>query len=64
MMDRDNITWTGARTSGVGGVFRLMAVHFRVRGPAQYGITDVATRCTKGEDKLDVGQGMPGAGLT
>jgi len=64
MMDRDNTTRTGARTSGVGGVFRRMAVHHRVRGPAQYGLTDVATRCTKGEDKPNVEQRMPGAGLS
>ena len=32
--------------------------------PAQYGIIDVITRCTKGGCKPDVGQHMPGAGLT
>src|SRR5215471_13549817 len=40
MMDRDNITRTGARTSRVGGEPRLMAAHCRVCGPAQNGITD------------------------
>jgi hypothetical protein len=40
-----------------------MAVHYRVLDPAQYGIIDVTTRCTKGECKLDGGRRMPGAGL-
>jgi hypothetical protein len=47
-----------------GGRPTHQAVHHRVHGPAQYGITDAATRCTKGEDKLVVGQCMPGAGLS
>jgi hypothetical protein len=39
-------------------------VHYRVLDPAQYGIIDVITRCTKGGRKLDVGRRMPGAGLS
>src|SRR5271165_2529570 len=41
-----------------------MAVHDRVLDPAQYGIIDAATRCTKGGCKLDGGRRMPGAGLS
>jgi hypothetical protein len=41
-----------------------MAVHYRVLDPAQYGIIDATTRCTKGGRKLDVGRRMPGAGLS
>src|SRR5262249_28720334 len=41
MMDQDNITWTGARAPGVGGVTHRVAVHYRAHGPAQYGTTDV-----------------------
>src|SRR6516164_3114899 len=41
-----------------------MAVHDRVLDPAQYGIIDVTTRCTKGGCKLDGGRRMPGAGLS
>src|SRR5215831_9666766 len=41
MMDQDNITWTGARVPGVGGVTHRVAVHYRAHGPAQYGTTDV-----------------------
>jgi hypothetical protein len=33
-------------------------------GPTQSGTTDATTRCTKGEGKPDVGQRMPGAGLS
>jgi hypothetical protein len=33
-----------------------MAVHYRVLDPAQYGIIDAATRCTKGGCKLDGGR--------
>src|SRR5215467_5203975 len=64
MMDRDSITRTGARTSRVGGIFRLMAVRNRVCGPTQCGTTVVTTRRTKGGCKLDVGRCMPGAGLS
>src|SRR6266581_9785325 len=41
-----------------------MAVYHRVLDPAQYGIIDVTTRCTKGGCKLDGGRRMPGAGLS
>src|SRR5271166_4458566 len=41
-----------------------MAVHDRVLDPAQYGIIDTTTRCTKGGGKLDGGRRMPGAGLS
>src|SRR5215472_10462625 len=41
-----------------------MAVHDRVLDPAQYGIIDATTRCTKGGCKLDGGRRMPGAGLS
>src|SRR6266699_1640637 len=41
-----------------------MAVYHRVLDPAQYGIIDVTTRCTKGGGKLDGGRRMPGAGLS
>src|SRR5262249_13810260 len=41
-----------------------MAVHYRAHGPAQYGRTDAATRCTKGEDKPAVGQCTSGDGLS
>src|SRR5262245_8750302 len=33
----------------------LQAAHYRVHGPAQYGTTDVATRCAMGDDKPAVG---------
>src|SRR5712691_719265 len=64
MTDRDRTTRTRARAPGVGGVFHRMAVHYRVLDPAQYGIIDAATRCTKGGCKLDGGRRMPGAGLS
>ena len=32
--------------------------------PAQYGIIDATTKCTKGGCKLDGGRRMPGAGLS
>src|SRR5208337_5101578 len=41
-----------------------MAVHDRVLDPAQYGIIDATTKCTKGGRKLDGGRRMPGAGLS
>ena len=41
-----------------------MAVHNRVCGPTQCGITALTPRCTKGGCKLDGGQRMPGAGLS
>src|SRR5215831_20486197 len=41
-----------------------MAVHYRAHCPAQYGKTDAATRCTKGEDKPAVDQCTPGDGLS
>jgi hypothetical protein len=41
-----------------------MAVHHRVHGLTLSGTTGVTTRCTKGGCKSDVGQRMPGAGLT
>jgi hypothetical protein len=47
-----------------GGGFHLMAVHHRVHGPTQSGTTLVTTRCTKDGGKPDVGQRMPGAGLS
>src|SRR5690349_14074773 len=34
-----------------------------VGGPAQYGTTALTLRCTKGDGKLGVSRGMPGAGL-
>jgi hypothetical protein len=34
-----------------GGPPILQAAYHRVHGPAQYGTTDVATRCAKGDDK-------------
>src|SRR5712691_1530531 len=64
MTDRDRTTRTRARAPGVGGVLHRMAVHYRVLDPAQYGIIDAATRCTKGGCKLDGGRRMPGAGLS
>ena len=42
----------------------LMAVHHRVHGLTLSGTTGVTTRCTKGGCKPDVGQRMPGAGLS
>jgi hypothetical protein len=47
-----------------GGLPTLQGGALSSPGPAQYGNTDVATRCTKGEGKRDVGQRMPGAGLS
>ena len=41
-----------------------MAVHHRVHGLTLSGTTGVTTRCTKGGCKPDVGQRMPGAGLS
>jgi hypothetical protein len=40
------------------------AVHYRVLDLAQYGKIEVATRCTKGGSKPEVGSRMPGAGLS
>jgi hypothetical protein len=40
------------------------AVQDRVLDPAQYGIIELTTRCTKGGRKPDVGWCMPGAGLS
>ena len=63
MMDRDSITRTGARTSRVGGIFRLMAVRNRVCGPTQCGTTVVTTRCTKGGYKLSCHTAYAGSRL-
>src|SRR5271157_4875758 len=41
-----------------------MAVHHRIHGLTLSGTTGVTTRCTKGGCKPDVGQRMPGAGLS
>ena len=41
-----------------------MAVHHRVHGLTLSGTTGVTTRCTKGGCEPDVGQRMPGAGLS
>src|SRR5262249_3496120 len=41
MMDQDNITWTGARAPGVGGVTHRVAGDYRDHGPAQSGATEV-----------------------
>jgi hypothetical protein len=63
MMDRDSITRTGARTSRVGGIFRLMAVHYRVRGPAQYGTTDVGYEVHEGRRQTGRRTGHAGSRL-
>src|SRR5215471_18394756 len=63
MMDRDNITRTGARTSRVGGVCRRMAVHYRVRGPAQYGTTDVGHEVHEGRRQTGHSTGYAGSRL-
>ena len=47
-----------------GGRPTLQAVHCRVHGPTQCGITAVTTRCTKGGRKPIIDQHMPGAGLS
>jgi len=52
MTDRDTITRTRARASGAVGQSPTMAVHYRVHGPTQCGITGVTTRCTKGAGKV------------
>jgi hypothetical protein len=49
---------------GVARSVSLKAVRNRARGPTQCGTTVVTTRCTKGGCKLDIGPGMPGAGLS
>ena len=63
MMDRDNITRTGARTSRVGGVFRRMAVHYRARGPAQNGTTDVGHEVHEGRRQTGHSTGYAGSRL-
>jgi type I restriction enzyme, R subunit len=47
-----------------GGRAIHQAVQDRVLDPAQYGIIELTTRCTKGGRKPDVGWCMPGAGLS
>jgi hypothetical protein len=63
MMDRDNITRTGARTSRVGGILRLMAVHCRARGPAQNGITDGGHEVHEGRRQTGRTKGHAGSRL-
>src|SRR3974377_2565031 len=64
MTGQDRITRPRARTPGVGGIFRRMAVHYRVLRPDAERTTVATTRCTKGGCKLDGGRRMPGAGLS
>ncbi len=61
---RDNITRTRARVPGAEDYPPSMAVHDRVVGPTQSGISEQTTKCTKGGRKLPVVQRMPGAGLS
>jgi hypothetical protein len=63
-MDRDTITRTGARTSGVGRGSTAWRCTIESTDPTQCGASDEATRCTKGDDKPYVGRRMPGAGLS
>src|SRR6516225_4493530 len=49
-------------TSGTEQPGPTTAVHDRVLDPAQYGIIDATTKCTKGGCKLDGGWRMPGPG--
>ena len=50
-MDWDNITQTGARTSGVEEPTPRMAVHHESIVPTQSGAQDEAAECTKGRRK-------------
>src|SRR5215471_649534 len=63
MMDRDNTTRTGARTSGVAEYSASWWCIIEPAARLSTGYPMLATRCTKGEDKPDVERCMPGAGL-
>ena len=63
MMDRDNTTRTGARTSGVAEYSASWWCIIEPAARLSTGSPMLATRCTKGEDKPDVERRMPGAGL-
>src|SRR5215471_12879930 len=63
MMDRDNTTRTGARTSGVAEYSASWWCIIEPAARLSTGSPMLATRCTKGEDKPDVERCMPGAGL-
>src|SRR4029453_18700391 len=64
MTVRDSITRTRARTPGVEDDPTSATVRDRALGPTQCGISDVATKCTKGGRKPNICRGMLGAFLS
>jgi hypothetical protein len=64
MTVRDSITRTRARTPGAEDDPTSATVRDRVLGPTQCGISDVATKCTKGGRKPNICRCMLGAVLS
>src|SRR5258708_39024778 len=64
MTVRDSITRTRARTPGGEDDPTSAAVRERALGPTQCGISDVATKCTKGGRKPNICRCMLGAVLS
>src|SRR6266542_4168295 len=64
MTVRDSITRTRARTPGVEDDPTSTTVRDRALGPTQCGISDVATKCTKGGRKPNICRCMLGAVLS
>src|SRR5258708_40339714 len=64
MTVRDSITGTRARTPGVEDEPTSATVRDRALGPTQCGISDVATKCTKGGRKPNICRCMLGAVLS
>ena len=64
MTVRDSITRTRARTPGVEDDPTSATVRDRALGPTQCGISDVATKCTKGGRKPNICRCMLGAVLS
>src|SRR6267378_888240 len=64
MTVRDSITRTRARTPGVEDDPTSATVRDRALGPTQFGISDVATKCTKGGRKPNICRCMLGAVLS
>src|SRR6266540_2190890 len=64
MTVRDSITRTRARTPGVEDDPTSTTVRDRALGPTQCGISDVATKCTKGGRKPTICRCMLGAVLS
>jgi hypothetical protein len=64
MTVRDSITRTRARTPGVEDDPTSTTVRDRALGPTQCGISDAATKCTKGGRKPNICRCMQGAVLS